>query len=62
MSSYILAKKPHAPVLHFHCDVSYVTCICQVEKNPCCEYFVLTFSVLDLCVLQQNTLTVVYDF
>lgn len=33
-----------------------------VSRKTCCEYFVFTFIVLDLCVLQQNMWTVVYDF
>lgn len=32
-----------------------------LSRKSCCEYFVPTF-VLDLCVLQQNMWTVVYDF
>lgn len=33
-----------------------------LSRKACCEYFVLTLIVLDLCVLQQNMWTVVYDF
>ncbi len=33
-----------------------------LSRKACCEYSVLALVVLDLCVLQQNTRTVVYDF